>query len=91
MRAMRPYRSHGFRIHPSNGDKALVAAGWWSGIDGSLPGTASGTQPVEAFHRQWEGSLSRFGPRPTPATVWRGMDELYRKWLDALPEVRTAA
>ena len=28
-------------------------AAWWSGFQNLVPGTASGTQAVESFHRTW--------------------------------------
>ena len=50
---------------------------YWSGILGTLPGTASGSQSIEAFHRFWQGQVSK-RTRSGSTSVLSVMQDLYR-------------
>ncbi len=77
---------------PLHTDETFTAAGWWAGAHGLLPGTASGTQPVEAFHRQWQGKLTPAAGRPTLTTIMPVLADLHTQWLGQVAtDARTQA
>lgn len=61
-------------------EKSLWFAGFWSGIIGTYPGTASGTQTLESFHAYWQTLIS--SQRPGPGQVLPVIEKLYENdWV----------
>ena len=42
------------------GEELLVCT-WWAGATGTVPGSASGSQAMEAFHRPWQVDIAAMG------------------------------
>ena len=57
------------------GGTSLWFAGFWSGIIGTYPGTAGGTQTLESFHAYWQILIS--SQQPGPAEELPAMQTLY--------------
>ena len=75
--------SKAFRIAQSAwGRTNIWFAGHWNGVLGTKPGSAGGTQSLEAFHGDWE-QLLRAGTRPNIGHVLSPMQELFTdRWTD---------
>jgi hypothetical protein len=56
----------GLRCFALPADCTLWCGTFWAGTFGVLPGTACGSQPLEAFHSGWQREVAR---ERVPATV----------------------
>ena len=73
-----------FAIHCRSQDSMQIAVClWWAGTTGCVPGTASGTQAVESFHRPWEQETKAMGAPSNIKVVLNRMQKLYNMWGDA--------
>ena len=66
---------YGVLANGNPGD-VLTNATWWAGVSGCIPGSASGTQTVEAFHRDWETQIRSMGPPSSLDAVMARMQEM---------------
>eukprot|EP00438_Fugacium_kawagutii_P008368 Skav228124 [mRNA] locus=scaffold1220:246254:247684:+ [translate_table: standard] len=64
--------------HAMRGD-SLWFATFWSGIVGTYPGSASGTQTIEGFHSSWQAKLEK-NARTSPLDLFSHMQELLDDW-----------
>lgn len=56
---------------------------FWSGLEGTVPGSGSGNQPAEALHAPWQRELSALGGKGGVGHVLAVMENLYQKhWHD---------
>jgi hypothetical protein len=68
---------------------SCLAAGWWIGMTQLQPGSGSGNQATEAFHRQWQSELTAAGCRDTFSTVFDTMQKLYHTWCSTVSRLST--
>ncbi|CAK9086653.1 unnamed protein product, partial [Durusdinium trenchii] len=62
--------------------EALWFAGFWSGIIGTYPGTASGSQTIESFHARWQAQVQG-SVRASPQDIFKNMQKLFSStWKD---------
>ena len=59
------------------GRDLLWFAGYWAGIIGIYPGSASGTQTIESAHAQWQKSLGK-STEVAPQKVFHAMQEIFQ-------------
>ena len=59
-------------------ETTLLWADYWSGVLGTHPGSATGTQTIEAFHSFWQEQIRRKA-RSKPGEVLLRMQGLYQK------------
>ena len=53
---------------------------WCTGITACVPGTASGSEVVESFHRPWEQDIKAMGNASNVKVVLHRMQALHTKW-----------
>ena len=63
----------------------LMWCEWAAGCTFTAPGSASGTQCVEAFHRQWDAEFFALGAPPPLDGFFDRMQTMYHKWCPHLP------
>ena len=63
----------------------LMWCAWTAGCTFTAPASASGTQCVEAFPRQWDAEFSAGGAPPPLDGFFDRMQALYHKWCPDIP------
>ena len=65
---------------------AYTYVSFWSGLEGSIPGSGSGSQPAEALHAPWQQHLEALGGKGSVDHVLAVMQNLYtehwQKWFN---------
>ena len=69
-----------FRCKEALREDVLWFGGFWSGIVGTYPGSASGTQTIESFHSAWQRKLQR--DRVSPVQLFDRMQQQFDEWAD---------
>ena len=72
-------RSHE-RQSPSRFDSTLTFVGFWCGLGGIAPGTASGNEAAEAFHSTWQAQLSRMSAKSSVPDVLASVHSMMTEW-----------
>ena len=65
-----------FRCQKAIQGNTLWFGTFWSGIIGTYPGSASGTQTIESFHSSWQSKLKK-GTRISPLEVFDHMQKIF--------------
>lgn len=68
-----------FRCREAMRGDSLWFGTFWSGIVGTYPGSASGTQTIEGFHSSWQAKLKK-NARASPLELFSHMQELFNDW-----------
>eukprot|EP00438_Fugacium_kawagutii_P024089 Skav218388 [mRNA] locus=scaffold3482:8652:12922:- [translate_table: standard] len=68
-----------FRCREAMRGETLWFGTFWSGIVGTYPGSASGTQTIEGFHSSWQTKLKQ-NVRVSPIEFFNHMQEMFEEW-----------
>ncbi len=74
-----------FAVAPASGaESPYLWSGHWRGALGLIPGTGSGNQATEAFHRPFAEEIEAAGGPCTPTAVLPFLQKLYSSWNRSL-------